>query len=520
MVPPYDDKPLLVTAGPAEFGEPRSSVAGLHPIANSGPVLGAGLEDLRRVALDVTAAGIRAADPTAAVDRLVVIEDGMLKANGHPFSLHRPGSVVLLGAGKASVAIAAALEAKLGDRLSGGLIVRRRGERGRLHRVEIMDADHPIPGQASLEAGRRLMEAAAKVRPGDLVITAFTGGSSALACLPPEGVPFAAKQRLHSLLLESGASIAEINTVRKHVSALKGGRLAATMPGSTLLNLTVSDAIGDAVDLLCDPVVQDSSDPPAALAVLRRYGIWQEVAPEIRDYLVSPPAVSPVLAGRVTATTVVLLNGSHVAAEMAVRARTLGWEPVILGSTLEGDAGQLGSMLGSLARESSINGQPFRPGSILIGAGGESTVALRLHAAQETGHGGPNQQLALVFARAIGGSPGGGRNQEGAGEATSGRSASAVGGPPVAAVAGAFVDSDGSDGGTDAAGGCVDSTTVLRARASGVDLDAAINGYDAYPVLRDLGDLVITGPTGTNVSDLWTIAIGTCRPHGIPEGKP
>jgi glycerate 2-kinase len=486
-----------MTTGRAAIEQfPAQPTGDLLPIRNGGPLLDHGLQDLRRLALDVVAAGIRAASPAAAVDRFVHVHGGALTANGHHFDLSRLRSVLLLGAGKASVPIATAMEAKLGDRLAGGLVVCRRDAAGpageAVRRVEIVEADHPVPTLASLAAGRRLMLAAEAARPTDLVITAFTGGSSALACLPPDGVSFAAKRRLHQLLLDSGAPIAEVNAVRKHVSALKGGRLAAAMNGATLLNLTLSDVPDDSADLLCDPVVQDTSDTAAAVAVLKRYHLWQDADAEVRRHLSSALADSPVLDGRAIITTVLLMSGRDVAAAMAARVRALGWEPVVLGSTFEGEAEQTGGLLGAFARESSLYGHPFRPGSVLIGAGGESTVRLQRDGTRSAGIGGPNQELALSFARAIARGP--------------------------SAVAGVFVDSDGSDGGTDAAGGCVDSSTAPTAATGGVDLDEAVLGHDSGSALRQLGDLVITGPTGTNVSDLWAIAIGAAPPPD-PGGR-
>jgi len=460
--------------------------ADLLPISNARQLLDHGLPGLRRLVLDVVASGIRAASPAAAVDRLVELRGSVLHAGGHRFDLDAMRSVVVIGAGKASLSIARALDAKLGDRISGGLVVCRRGASGVLRHVEVLEADHPIPSRASLAAGQRLIEAASAVRPGDLVITAFTGGSSALACAPAEGVSFEAKQNLHGLLLASGAPIAEVNAVRKHVSALKGGRLAAQMQGATLLNLTMSDVPSGLPDLMCDPVVQDTSDVADAIAILKQYGLWDDVGPEVWRHLESPLARSPILNGHAAVTTVVLMSGADVVAKMAARAGALGCEPVVLGSTFEGEAVHLGGLLGSLARESSAGGGAFRPGSLLVGAGGESTVTMPRHSAPAR-LGGPNQELALGFARAIG----------------RGR----------AAVAGVFVDSDGSDGGTDAAGACADSLSATRATECELDLRAAMLEHDSYRSLQLLGDLVITGPTGTNVADLWAIAIGAAPPE-------
>jgi glycerate 2-kinase len=493
---PRSTAPWSAAQGPAATLASAPDGPGPAPIRNARQLLDHGQAGLRRVVLEVIAAGLEAADPGRAVRRAVRLDGRFLRVGARSFDLDAARSVVVLGAGKASVPIAAALEDLLGDRISRGLIVRRRGAAGGLRRIELIDADHPEPSPASLAAGQRLAALAAELGPGDLVITAFTGGSSSLACLPPAGVPFEAKQHLHAVLLRSGASIAEINAVRKHVSAVKGGRLAARLTGATIVNLTVSDVVGDAVDLLCDPAVQDTTDAAAATGVLRRYGLWSQVAPEVRAHLAGPDAQSPALAGA-DVTTTVLINGASVLRGMAGRVRALGWRPVLLGSAIEGDAASLGGFLGALAAESAASDGPFAAGSVLVGAGGEATVSLRRGQAGP-GRGGPSQEVALGFARAVG---------RGAAPGT-------ADGTIAAAVAGAFVDSDGSDGGTEAAGGCVDATSAGRARALGVDLDDAIGRHNSAEALRLLGDLVVTGPTGTNVSDLWAVAIGS------PGGQP
>jgi glycerate 2-kinase len=476
-----------VTTGQADLEQlPAAPATAATPlIGNAAELLGHGLTTLREMVLDVASAGLRAADPGPAVTRLVRYDGRLLTAGGKNHDLDAARSVVVLGAGKASLAIAAALERLLGDRITRGLIVTRRGSDRRLRRAEVIDADHPVPSAASFEAGRRLAEAADGLGPGDLLITAFTGGSSALACLPPDGVPFAAKQRLHELLLESGAPIAEINAVRKHVSAIKGGRLAARAAGASIVNLTVSDVVGDHLDLLCDPVVTDGSSVRAAIAVLRRRGLWAAVPDQVRQHLADGAAESPSLAGR-DITTVLLVNGGAVLAQMERRARRLGWQPVRLGSRLEGEAATLGALFGTLAAESSASGRPFRPGTVLMAAGSEATVTLSAApGSPQPGRGGPNQEMAVAFARSAGRGEG--------------------------AVAAAFLDSDGSDGGTEAAGGCVDSSTAGRAAVLPVCLDDALARHDCATALASLGEVIRTGPTGTNVSDLWVIAVGTAE---------
>ena len=486
---------MTATTAKAEQGESAAGEALFAPIGNASRLLDHGLSRLRRVVLEVAATGLRAADPALAVDRLVDLEGQTLRAGGRNFDLAAARSIVLLGAGKASLRIAEALERKLGERITRGLVVGRQSTQHSLSRVEVIEADHPVPGAASAEAARRLVGMADDVDEGSLVITAFTGGSSALACLPPEGVPLAAKQQLHSLLLDSGMPIAEINTVRKHVSAIKGGRLGARLGGASVLNLTVSDVVGDAVDLLCDPVVQDTTGTADAVTVLKRHGLWAAVAPEVRRHLLSQLADSPSLAGA-DITTVVLVTGAAVVNQMAERARSLGHEPVILGSSIEGEAAGIGAFLGALAAESAAYGRPFTPGSVVVAAGGEATVSIQRSGGALAGHGGPNQEIALAFARVVA------RN-------------------PAAVAAAAFLDSDGSDGGTDAAGGCVDSSTAASAARFDLCLDDAIAQHNSSEALSVLGDLVMTGPTGTNISDVWVVAIGAGQADGAvaPAGK-
>jgi glycerate 2-kinase len=243
----------------------------------------------------------------------------------------------------------------------------------------------------------------------------------------------------------------------------------------------LSDVVGDAVDLICDLVVQDTTEVADAVRVLERYELWDAVGPQIRRHLSGAEAASPSL-GDADITTCMLVTGSIVAARMAERVRALGCRPVVLGSTLEGDAVSLGRLLGSMAGESGVHGEPFAPGSVLVAAGGEATVAIRRAVGTTVGSGGPNQELALAFACAVGGHD--------------------------VPIAGVFIDSDGSDGGTRAAGGCVDSETITCADRAGVDVPAALTSHDSTTALEGLGDLVLTGPTGTNISDLIVVAIG------------
>jgi len=435
-----------------------------------------GLRAARREALQIASAGLAACDVFEATKRAVSLDGDDLVINGVHHRLDAGGRVLVVGAGKASLGIAAALEAILGGRLDGGAIAVRGGERGRLGRIEVLGADHPLPSESSGQAARRLLEIASGASDRDVVIACFTGGSSALASLPPAGVSSAEKRALHELLLSSGIGIVEVNTVRKHVSAFKGGRLAKAALPAALINLTVSDVAGDHIDAITDPSVPDSTRAADAIAVLYGHGLWDRTPSSIREFLQGPGSESPDLdPDRIQ--TVLLVTGTTACEAMATASIELGLSPVIVSTSLEGEARQVGRLLANLARHSAADAAPFGPGSVMLGCGGESTVTLAAEAG--FGEGGPNQEAAIAAALELEGSP-------------------------VAAV---FVDTDGSDGGTDHAGAIADGTTVERAAAAGIDLRAALLEHRSQVALAVLEDALITGPTGTNVNDLFTIVI-------------
>jgi glycerate-2-kinase len=312
---------------------------------------------------------------------------------------------------------------------------------------------------------------------GDLVIACFTGGSSALASLPPNGVTFEDKRRLHEVLLGSGMPISDVNTVRKHVSTVKGGRLAADIAPARIVNLTISDVAGDVHDLITDPSVQDTSTVGDAIAVLNDYGIWDQVPASIIEHLRSPAAESPDLSG-IEIHTSMLVTGIGVCEAMVAEARNRGYKPVILTTTLEGEAREMGRFIADMARSSGVAGYPFEPGTVLLGCGGENAVTTA--GKGSFGDGGPGQEATLAAALTF----------------------------PGCQIASLFMDTDGSDGGTDAAGGICDGRTAERAFETGLDLRQALLGHTSREPLRRLGDLIDTGATGTNVNDLFVTVIG------------
>ena len=435
-----------------------------------------GAREARREALRIASAGLAACDVFEATERAVSLIGDELTIDGVGHQLDPGGRVLVVGAGKASLGIAAALESILGGRLDGGAIAVRGDERGRLGRIEVLGADHPLPSESSGAAAKRLLEIAAGAGERDVVIACFTGGSSALASLPPPGVTPAEKRALHELLLSSGIGIVEVNTVRKHVSAFKGGRLAKAALPATLINLTVSDVAGDHIDAITDPTVPDSTRAGDAIAVLYGHGLWDRTPKSIREFLQGPDSESPDLdPDRIQ--TVLLVTGTTACDAMATASIELGLTPVIVSTSLEGEARQVGKLLANLARHSAANRAPFGPGSVMLGCGGESTVTLAPEGG--FGEGGPNQEAAIAAALEL----------EGA---------------PVAAV---FIDTDGSDGGTEHAGAIIDGTTVERAVAAGLDLRTALLEHRSQVALAALEDALVTGPTGTNVNDLFAIVI-------------
>ncbi|MCB0864068.1 MAG: DUF4147 domain-containing protein, partial [Solirubrobacterales bacterium] len=428
-----------------------------------------GQSPLRRLALAIAETGLNAADGRQAVRNLVRPVTGGVEIAGQVNQLDHGSRLFVLGGGKATLPVAQALEETLGDRTEGGAVVLQRGHGLSLDRLEVMYADHPLPSPDSVLAAERMVELADGAGPQDLVITCFTGGRSALLCLPPPEVGFGDKRRLNELLLASGMSITKINTVRKHVSLIKGGRLASRIAPARIVNLTVSDVAGDPLDVLADLTTRDSSTPDDALATLRDYELLGKVPASVIRHLDSSQATSPDLTGQ-SIETVMLVNGPSVCEAMAEAAREFELEPVIVSTTLEGEAVKVGQTLARLATESP-------PGTALIGCGGESTVTLGESA---FGAGGPNQEAALAAAKTL-----------------AGRGA-----------AGLFIDTDGSDGGSPAAGAICDGDTAMRARERNLDLDHALAAHASGKPLSALGDLVETGPTGTNVNDLFVIVTG------------
>ncbi len=445
----------------------------------SGSLCDHGERHLRGVAVDIASAGLQAADPARAVTQVVRRHAAKLTVGNRDYDLRDYKAVWVVAAGKASGPLAQQVESILGNWLSGGLVVLRAGSAVPLHTLTILEAEHPLPGKGSERAGLALLDLADQVGPRDLVVSLITGGSSSLATAPIGNITSAEKRQLHELLLTSGADIEQTNTVRKHTSTIKGGRLAARMSPAAIINLTVSDVAGDNPEYICDLTIQNTGRAADAIAVLERYDLLDKVPTSVRLVLESNPTAELPTLDHIDISTHLLVTGQAVAQAMVDAAEHMGRTAIILGTELNGSAEGTGSVLACLARESSRRGRPFSPSVVLIACGGESTVTLSDGAL--FGSGGPNLETGVAAALQL---------------------------RDVNKIALLSIDTDGSDGGTAAAGALVDGTTFQRATAVGVDLREALAKHETFDALNSVDDLIITGPTHTNVNDMIVIVVG------------
>jgi len=445
----------------------------------------------RALALDCLDAGIAAADPRRVVREAVAIDGETLTVAGSRYDLGDYEEVVVLGGGKAARGVAAALEAVLGDRIDRGAVVTNRGAEGGgdddaadrtddatdPSRVDVLPGDHPVPSERGVESARRVLELADGAGEETLVLAAITGGGSALLPAPADGVPLADLRETTDALLESGATIGEINAVRKHLSALKGGRLAARASPATVVGLVLSDVVGDDLDVIASgPLVADDSTFDDALGVLERYGI--DAPASVRDRLAAgargevpetPTAGDPAF----ERVSVHVVAGATTALDAAAEtARAAGYEPLILSSRVRGEAREAAKTHVAVAEEIRATGNPVAPPAVVL-SGGETTVTVT-----GDGEGGPNLEFALSAAAEL---------------ATPG-------------VALASVDTDGSDGATDAAGAVVDAGTVGDRLSVDAARDALADN-DALAALEAADGVIRTGATGTNVNDLRVLAV-------------
>ncbi|MGA2990766.1 MAG: DUF4147 domain-containing protein [Candidatus Korobacteraceae bacterium] len=434
----------------------------------------------RRTALACLDVALDAADTYEGTRRIVRWEGEILQVGDVRFDRRVcPGNIYVIGAGKGSLPIARALDELLGPAITRGVVAIKEDPPQSLTRIRVVKAAHPVPDARSLQSGQEVLEISGGLKPDDVVFACMTGGCSSLMVLPVDGVTLDDKIRLNQLLLRTGARIGEMNAVRKHVSRIKGGGLVRLLQPATVITLT-QDTAPESLPWP-DPSLPDPTTFAEAIEVLKRYEIWEQTPESIRLYLqrgLGDPALETPKNFNGWRTHLFDTGNQRSACLAAVeKARILGYAGHILSTNLEGESREVGTVLSGIAKEIQRFGRPFSPPCVLVSAG-ETTVAIKGPA----GEGGPNQETVLGFAKNVAGCP---------------------------QIVIASIDSEGTDGPTDIAGGIADGETAARLKAKGFDLFDVLNRHDTSPALRALGDAVITGATGTNVVNLRVLVIET-----------
>lgn len=418
---------------------------------------------LRRDAARIFRASLAAADPAAAVERQLA---------GRRYDRYR--NIYVIGAGKAGAAMARAAERVLGRRITAGLINVKDGHVAKLRRIELNECGHPVPDERGVNGARRIAEIAAQAGEGDLVLCLISGGASALLPYPAPGITLAEKQATTRLLLSCAANIHEINAVRKHISAIKGGQLARLAEPAAVEALLLSDVIGDNLDVIgSGPTAPDASTFGGTLAILDKFAIRDRVPAPVRERLERGAAGEIEETPKSTAARNTVIGSNRLALEAAaVQARALGYRTLILSSEIEGETREIARMHAAIAREVAHTGRPLKPPACII-TGGETTVTIK-----GSGLGGRNQEFVLAAAIDIEG---------------------------VAETVIFSAGTDGTDGPTDAAGAIADGETLRRSP----DARQYLEANDSYHYFQALGDLVMTGPTNTNVMDVRLLLVGS-----------
>jgi hydroxypyruvate reductase len=421
-------------------------------------------------------AGLGAVDPMQAVAEAVTRDDDELVVAGRPYRLEDYERIFVIGAGKAGAPMALAMEKILGDRLTSGRITVKYGHTVPLKKVETKEAGHPIPDEEGIAGAEEISSVANQAGERDLVFCVISGGGSALLVAPAESITLEEKQATTSELLACGASIEEINTVRKHLSRVKGGQLARTCWPATVVTLILSDVVGDPLDVIASgPTVPDRSTFGECLEIAGRYelggrlpaSVMERMEAGAKGALPETPKEGEKIFERVQNEIV----GNSLSAVLAAgrKAEALGYTPLILSTRIEGETREVAHVHAAIFREVLATGFPLAPPACIL-SGGETTVTLK-----GKGKGGRNQEFSLAVALHIQGED------------------------RILFLSGG---TDGTDGPTDAAGAFADGTTVERARALNLEAVRTLDENDSYPFFDALGDLLITGPTNTNVMDL------------------
>ena len=433
----------------------------------------------RALALRSLESALNAVDPKQIIKSKLLLKNSTLHVNEYSIDLKKFKNIYVIGGGKASGSMAEALEQVLGNSITNGFVNVPRSSKNKTDIIKLHEASHPIPDEAGVEGTRRMLKIAEQAKEDDLVICLISGGGSSLMPLPRGKISIADKKKTTNVLLKCGATINEINTVRKHISDFKGGWLAKKAYPATILNLILSDVVGDPLDFIASgPTVPDSTTFSDAIKVLKKYRLWSKAPASIRKVLSDgekglipeTPKAKDEAFKRVY--NVVVGNNRLASLTAQKYLKSEGLNTLLLTSTLEGEARHVGIMLASIVHEVSVSGNPVpKPTGII--AGGETTVTVT-----GKGLGGRNQEIALAAAQKLNGMNG---------------------------VVVASLSTDGVDGPTDAAGAIADGKTLVRAAKMGLTPEEYLAENDSYHFFSKLGDLIFTGPTGTNVNDVSVI---------------
>jgi len=436
----------------------------------------------RELAINALNSALEAVDPKVIIKSKVNVKGDTLKIGNLSFNLHEFRNIFVVGGGKASGCMAEALEELLGDRIKDGIInVPYACPLYQTRKIKLQHASHPIPDISGVKGANRMLDLVSQAKENDLIICLLSGGGSSLMPQPLSGISLQNKRRVTDALLKSGATINEINTVRKHISGFKGGWLAKKAYPATVVNLILSDVVGDPLDSIASgPTVPDSTTFHDAIEILKRYKLWSKVPSSVTKVLLNGEKglipETPKTGDKAFAKVHNIVVGNNLTASLAAynTVQNAGLNALLLSSCLEGEARDVGTMFASIAREIVASGNPV-PKPVGIVVGGETTVTV-----VGKGKGGRNQEIALGATLKIGNTDG---------------------------VVIASVSTDGVDGPTDAAGAIADGKTLLRSHEFGLDPRKFLAENDSYSFFSRLGDLIFTGPTGTNVCDVSVIVV-------------
>ena len=440
-------------------------------IKNRDEILSFGDVEAKDVALQIVEHAIARADPYRIVKESVKVEGSKIIVEGRSFEIK--GDIYVVAIGKASCPMAKAIEELLGDRIKEGVAVTKYGYAVQLSRIDVVEAGHPIPDENSVRGAERAIEIAKKVGKDDILIVLVSGGGSALFVMPEDGISLDDKVKTNELLLKSGAKIHEINAVRKHISKVKGGKFVKDVEG-TVISLIISDVVGDNLEVIASGItVKDPTTFEDAYRVLKHYSIWDKVPESVRKHIelgMKGMREETLKEDLKNVHNFLICSSKKVCEFASEKAEELGYRAYIVTSSLEGEAKHAGTVIASIVQEIWRNNRPFKKPAVLI-FGGETTVTI----AGKAGKGGPNQELALSSAKKI---------------------------DKLRGCCIISIDTDGTDGPTDAAGGIVDSHTVEVLDANGIDVDEYLSNHNAYEALKVAKGLDFTGATKTNVNSL------------------